>query len=449
MQDVDIGPPRSLFRNFIVFSISFSLTHASVNCVLAYSSTLLGAQLASTASGVLYLVYSCSTVLLSGVMLQQLGPKLTVSFGLFALQLYVISFFLALLLPSAKWPVFISGAVAGGTGAGVLWVGQSMYYSGNTGAYSRAAGAADYDAVTSNFASYFAFFYLAFEVLLQIFALSVSALNVTGSLWRIAVFGTSSLFAVMGSVAINTVYEFEQKEVGDIPVSLTIGTHMSKLRASLLFIISSNRVMLFMPFQGCFGLSSGLINFYINRYVVDSTYGEGYVGLMMALGTISSALAVYPTAYMTNTFSKFHAVYFGCFIYFFNGILILCLSNSELAQWQYLIPLYVSQGVSRCIWEGVNKALVLEHFTSVLERERAFLALYFCSGVTAGLSFFCYHYINKFYFAVINASWAIFAAVCFYKFRGIVPGGNLEPLIHGETPFISDVSQRTPLITAD
>ena len=44
---VDHKKARSLFINFIVFSLTFSITHATVDSVLAYTSAELGTNIGS------------------------------------------------------------------------------------------------------------------------------------------------------------------------------------------------------------------------------------------------------------------------------------------------------------------------------------------------------------------------------------------------------------------
>jgi MFS family permease len=422
---------RGLLSNFIKFSIGFSLTHAAVNTVLAFSSTLLGSELGSYGSSVLYIVYSASTLFLSRIAVRYCGAKWTVLFGLCGLQVYVLAFFVAILFPVTKWFVFISGAMVGGCGAGMLWVGQSTYYALNAAAYAKEVPSTDNYTSISNFAGYFAFFYLIFEVLLQLVALSVSFVDISDHLWQIIAFGTCAASAVLGSLIMATVKDLHQQSSSrsskddDDDDSPFRGNVHNFTYLPLWELLTNRKLALFVPFQICFGLSSGLINYYVNKFVVAETYGDGYVGLVMAVDTLASAVAVYPITHFSNLFrNKSFSIYLGCLIYFLNASLLISLPNSKVAKWEYLIPLFVSHGVSRCIWEGVNKALVSEYFVDI--KENAFTAIYFWSGLSAGVSFFTYQYISKFYLALLNMAWSAIAILCFYFLHSKYPPGDVS-----------------------
>ena len=424
----------SLFTNFIKFCVSFSLIHASVNSVLAFSSTLLGPSLGSVGSAVLYLAYSFSTLFMSQTVLARCGPKWTVFLGLSGLQIYVLSFFVALLIPDVKWVVFIVGAAVGGCGGGIIWVGQSMYYSANATAYSNASKTECVSISISKFSAYFAFFYLGFEVILQLLALSVSVFDAGTGWWQIIVFGTGSSFAVIGSIIMYF--------VGDLyPDDSSIGTNSRRggVWQSMKYITRTKRLLLLLPFQICIGLSSGLVNYFVNRYVVAATYNDGYVGLVMALDTMSSAVAVYPVTYASEKLSKSSMIILGCSIYIFHGCLVVFMSDSELAQWEILIPLFVTHGVSRCVWEGVNKAFVSENFIDTQQREDAFMAIYFSSGISAGISFLCYFYMSKFQFSLLNLCWSVFALFCwFLNEYGI--WASARTMLDGSKPLLREES---------
>lgn len=401
-------------KNFVIFSLSFSLTHASVICVLAYSSTLLGATLGGYGSFVLYVMYAISSLLFSRWTLQLLGPKWTVFCGLSGLQLYVISFFFALLFPSISWWIFLFGAFFGGLGAGVLWVGQSMYFSYSSELHIEDDGGSEAKATTlSNFAGYFAFLYLLFEVLVQLFALLSSLVQVSSSTWQIIVFGTSAVSSICGTLLMYHVIDVRAND------SVVIRHQEMPLKSQAGYacnyqMFASKKLLLPLPYQICFGLSSGLTNYYVNKYIVAAKYGDGYVGLLAAIGISSSALAVYPITVLCNkTGNKAVVIVAGCLMYMFGGTLILILPNSTISEWSWLIPLYVSHGIGRSIWEGANKALVSDYFISEDQRRDAYAAIYFVSGLAAAFSFVWYQYSSRLELALLNVIWPIVSIVSF------------------------------------
>lgn len=244
-------------------------------------------------------------------------------------------------------------------------------------------------------------------------------------------FGTGSAFAILGSI---TMYF-----VSDLYPDGGPGAANSRrggVWQSVKYIARTKRLLLLLPFQLCFGLSSGLINYFINRYVVAANYNDGYVGLVMALDTLSSAAAVYPVTYASQKLSKSSMIILGCSIYIFHGCLVVFMSDSEISQWKFLIPLFVTHGVSRCVWEVVNKAFVSENFIETQEREDAFMAIYFSSGFSAGISFLCYFYMSKFQFSLLNLCWSVFALLCWFLHEYDVRA-PARKTVDGEAPLLA------------
>jgi hypothetical protein len=102
-----------LFINYLLFCILFSITHATVDAVLAFSSAELGTGLGSSAGFSLYIGYTVSALLFAKPVLNQLESKNSVLLGLTGLLLYVLSFFIAVWIPNISF-VFIIGASLGG-----------------------------------------------------------------------------------------------------------------------------------------------------------------------------------------------------------------------------------------------------------------------------------------------------------------------------------------------
>lgn len=112
------------YNNFLKFCIFYSVTHATVDAVLAFSTAELGAILGSWGGFALYVSYTLSSLFLARPCLRVLGAKGCVFSGLLGLLCYVFSFFLAILFRRISLPIFIIGAVIGGIGAGTLWTGN-------------------------------------------------------------------------------------------------------------------------------------------------------------------------------------------------------------------------------------------------------------------------------------------------------------------------------------
>lgn len=187
-----------LFLNFIYFSIFYSITHATVDAVLAFSTAELGATIGSWAGFVLYIFYTLSAFFLAKPALNLLGPKRSIMCGLAGFLAYVGSFYVALLHPPSAFAIFVLGAAVGGTGAGILWTAQGSYYVINAELYAKQEGR-DMAEVSTNFAAIFAASYLGFEASFKIIATAVYVGERSGSTssWQVVVFGMYTAAALV------------------------------------------------------------------------------------------------------------------------------------------------------------------------------------------------------------------------------------------------------------
>jgi MFS family permease len=158
---------RQLKRNFYLFSIFYSLVHAAVDCVLAFSSAELGTSLGSYGGFVLYIFYTFSSLFLAKPILSFfVSSKIVVLFGLLGMFCYVIGFYFSLLFLKWKYVFFLVGAAIGGIGAGFLWTAQSIYYTMNATLFSYHKNENKVNSIYQ-FAAIFAIFYLLLEAVLQ------------------------------------------------------------------------------------------------------------------------------------------------------------------------------------------------------------------------------------------------------------------------------------------
>lgn len=202
-RNAECVPSSKLFVNFLLFSLFYSITHATVDAVLAFSSAELGGNVGSNAGFTLYIFYTLSAFLFAKPVLGLLGPKHSVIVGLTGLLTYVGCFFLALIFSSASLGIFVTGAAIGGCGAGVLWTAQGTYYSLNADQYSQQQ-VVDKPTTLTNFAAIFAAFYLTFEAGFKLLATAIYLLAKSSNSensWRIAVFGMYTAAAFLSVIA--------------------------------------------------------------------------------------------------------------------------------------------------------------------------------------------------------------------------------------------------------
>lgn len=469
------GAPRvALFRNFVLFCLLFSIAHATVDGVLAFSAAELGASLGSDGSSSLYFFYTFSALLFAKPALRAFGAKRVVLLGLIGLLAYVSSFFLALCVPGTSF-VFLVGASIGGIGAGFLWTAQGSYYSINARAYAFASNDPDSSVALANFASIFASSYLLLETLFKLFATVIYLAKDRQGSWKAVVFGSYVSAAFCAIVAFSMcVKNLTPRFIGDggggtslRPSPLSQEDHDAEgpatffsapgafksisfdepvmvhvqaeaqlsdslmLRSSALLpptlwedvsavgraLLRSRRLQLLMPYQICFGLSSGFVNSYVMAKVVAVYLGDGYIGLMSALATLTAVILSWPYAHMATTMA--HGKYYimllggGCFV--FGGLSVLCLTDAQMSSWPFLTSYFVIYGAARSAWESTNKAVVAQYFDRDDKlKDSAFAAVYFMSGLAGAFGFFFYKFMTRTQLAAINTVVPLVALACYH-----------------------------------
>eukprot|EP01041_Mallomonas_annulata_P004037 gene4037-8035_t len=315
---------ESLYRNFIIFCVCFSVTHGSMDSVLAYASSELGPSLASYAGFVLYLFYTLSALLIAKPTVQYLGPKNGVILGLFCFLCYVFSFLMSIVITSAAWPMFLFGACLGGTGAGIAWTAQASYYSRNAQQYGS-IGHSIQTKVNADFAAIFAGIYLGFETCTAVSATIIYLTFQGNTAWREVVFGLYSILSLCAMVLCTNIYPLDM----EAPPQFEMKGFLKEVFSVGRSIFQSKRLILLLPYQICFGLHAGFIGQYVNRKIVTHNLGDGYLGMVTALATLSAALLAIPYARIANKSSKYMVMVFGALCFAFCGFSLLISSDEK------------------------------------------------------------------------------------------------------------------------
>ena len=410
-----------LFWNFLLFSISFSIVHATVDGVLVYATAELGALLGAVSGGMLYLCYSFSSLFLAKSLLYKLKSRRAVLLGMVCLLTYVSTFLIALVRPGIKWVVCIIGSICGGFGAGIMWTAQGSYYALNSSLYIMSSNLnhddnceATRDTVLNSFAAYFAGIYLSSEAVCKmlitalyiIFSRSSDDDDSVGKInsWQVIAF---FIFAVVAWVAtacsfgildLSSLYDqyagnheddseelddshkikksgapLYQKDKEAMNINImqnqlsSIGNEMS----SVLMFISENKMFRYLlPYQFSFGMSSTFMGYLVYGMILDSNGKEGYIGMLSALSVLLAGSLTVPVAwYITNMnggkiIRNMHFVMVaGASIFMICSVFPLFISDKVIASWPVIIPLVSVYGAGRSIWESSNKALVVRIFT--------------------------------------------------------------------------------------
>jgi len=487
----DPSQGSALLNNFVMFCITYSVAHATVDGVLAFSAAELGASIGSDGSAMLYFFYTFSSLLIARPAVRMLGAKRTVLFGLIGLLCYVSAFFIAV-SGGGSSGIFLAGASIGGIGAGLLWTGQGSYYSINARAYAYVMLEPSGSASLANFASIFASSYLLFETLFKMFATIIYVAKDKEGAWKSIVFGiyvTAACISVFffGFIVknlkprlqnqqnapqegINSTSPRDSNEIdrnrgagnGDdevIVVDMPNSMHSraacsssSPFRSSETSlwqdvfsvgkVLYSNRLLqLLMPYQVCFGLSAGFVNSYINAKVVAVFLGDGFIGLMSALATLTAVILAWPYAHIATTYKehgKWYVMMTGGVCFLYSGLSVLCLSDAQMSSWPFLVSYFIIFGAARSAWESTNKAVVADYFgqdrgvSDDVDAERlkdsAFAAVYFMSGLAGAFGFVFYKFMSREQLAAINTVSPLLAILGYHYSHLSFSADNREAL---------------------
>lgn len=463
----------NLHRNFIIFSILFSITHASVDCVLSFTSSELGSVVGSYSGFLLYATYTITALLFSKLSLKVFTSKFCVLFGLVTLLIYIFTFLLSIFFSGLGMNLFLIGAALGGIGAGILWTAQGSYYSLSATQYANVSGQ-DNIKIKNNFSAIFAISYLSLEAALTFFSTAVFAImNQTDpespSAWKLVVFpfymiiatlavfgfyffvidieqisstlrSTSSSSSAVGAASgpyNNISSQNKRKKVAKMHSCSSTISRICKQRCGMKpnsndkityeflyneasavtsMMYRNRRLQLVIPFQVSFGLMTGLVNYYVNSAIVATYIGDGYIGSLMAVSIVTAAVLTWPFAVLSNyfTYGKWCIMIFGGCAFFFNSVTLLIFSDATMGHWSFLIIYFFIHGASRSIWESTNKSVIAEYFVTDIERDCAFATVSFTNGVASSFAFLCYQFMTRFDIALLNTMWALISIICYH-----------------------------------
>lgn len=435
---------KKLFRNYIIFCLSFSVTHATVDGVLSYASAELGKSLGGYSGGLLYIFYAFTSLFFSKAFISWKGARISMLIGISSLMMYVTTFSIAIGVPSIQWYVCIPGSIIGGIGAGLMWTAQSTYYSQNALIYSRLSGE-DIEKIHNDFAAYFAVIYLGTEALGKSFVTGVYLACGACDNWQLYAFVMYTVVAWLSSAACYTI-----SELGLTNSNLSLNEIISKeLTAVFTLTLSHPTFYSLIPYQLSFGLAASYISYYFDGVILNEGGKEGYIGLLSAFAILCAAIIALPASMYSNRFGKRDVMIGGACCFGVCVGVLLFFNNDALSKWAAVIPLFAIYGTGRGVWENTNKAIFADIFTestpawkngdesnishisstsssigspmlvmsvnganidvSNSEKETAFATIYFCSGFSAAIGFFVYPHMTREEIVIVNVGAALLA----------------------------------------
>lgn len=423
---------KSSFSNFLLFSFSFSISHATVDGVLIYATAELGQTLGGISGGLLYVLYAFSALILAKALLRLKGAKTSLLLGLCFLLAYVLTFVVALIVPSSKWYVCIPGSILGGLGAGVLWVSQSSYYSQCSHSYALEKNISIDEAHTA-LAGYFAFIYLGSEAIGKLLVTLIYMLYASND-WEIVAFLVYASLAIMATTSSFFIRRLDYLEddegiVEDVALAQLDNSGRDNNRRrnrarsiefllwdeviSVCSLVKSHAVFfLLQPYQLSFGFAAAFVNFYIDGVVLPDGGKKGFIGLLSCVSVLVAALIAIPLASFVNKYGKYPVMILGAVSFGLCCSVVLYFGNDVIATWGVIIPFVVLYGVGRGVWENTNKAAVADIFISSHEdRDKAYAGIYFFSGLGGAIGYFVFKYISRFTMGLLTVVVSIMGLV--------------------------------------
>jgi hypothetical protein len=365
------------------------------------------------------------------------------------------------------------GASAGAAGSGNDNINSSS--SSSDGSSSEAEEEVATSAAIFLFASIFAAGYLLLETLFKIFATGVYLADTTSETWKNLVFGvymvTGLIAVIFFGINIRAFVSSEDASSSTSSIHQPMGERMkSDILGVLMAMATDRKLQLILPYQICFGFSSSMVNAFITSQIVSRYIGDGYVGFLSALTTLTAVGCSYPFTTITNNFThgKYWIMIGGGVSFLLVGLAVF-MGKHNLGTWGTLVFYFFIYGFGRGAWENTNKGIVAEYFGekeeekapikgsggnggnrgsssnsggksnttgidgvpddnnnsnnnsimsasfTITTTQSAFASVYFTSGLSAAIGFASYSSMTPDQIAVLNTFMPIFAMICFHK----------------------------------
>ena len=271
----------AFWPSFIIFCLSFGLNHGALQCplvpscpsqhppvpvppsttrragsivaMLSLASSIIEGKLAGEANGLLYIMYGITALLAAFGVVRWLGAVRAAAAAMTLYAGYVLSYAIAVSVPSAASLSVYVGGVVGGVAAGTLWTAQGVYLSRSTAHYMASQGRCTKQEATSKLAGVFAAILLALELavrLLSSFFLFLDGSRSTdvGFIWL------TTLLAILGALPVWGLSEVPSAADDTSPPSLLV-----TLSAAISLNVRESIILLLAPFNLSFGLMSALV----------------------------------------------------------------------------------------------------------------------------------------------------------------------------------------------
>jgi len=131
-------------RNFIGLCVAFGVAHSCIIVGIAYASSVFDLTLGSASTGLVYTVYTLTSLLAAAPFVDHVGPRNGMTLSIIGFLLYLICFVVGQAADGSneylEYTVVIIGSICGGLSSSIGWVSQGVYYARSALLYSQATG---------------------------------------------------------------------------------------------------------------------------------------------------------------------------------------------------------------------------------------------------------------------------------------------------------------------
>jgi len=401
------GGTSKWLRHFMVMAVLFSINHGCVVAVSGLAAADFGTTIAAVGNGVLYFMYTFSSLLLAVPLVEIYGPKKVLALGLWMYCFYLLAFGIIVANPNfstgAKYVFVFVGSTLGGIGAGGLWSAEGAYFSNAAAQYAKETGE-QVEAVNGRFGGMFAFVFVGTEIIMKVLSSAIrnSWKDENGDPSRhgkVFVFWFYIVASVLASIGIMFVKPLPKKEIGiedESGPKPGFGKLMCKKLVGMRGILSNPLIWLLSPLNLGFTYAVSYVGNEFSGVLGPYLAGESNVGYLTAIIPGTAMILSIPFAKLARCIGNAPIMFLGCLSFFIIGVVGYTVNQQTLIlngeakmapmlNMGQLIVLYITFGIGRAVYESTNKAVYADFFPT--ERAGAFGLVAFESGLFGAVGF--------------------------------------------------------------
>eukprot|EP01033_Poteriospumella_lacustris_P014653 gene14653-10478_t len=221
-------------------------------------------------------------------------------------------------------------------------------------------------------------------------------------------------YAVLAWIACLIGYRLlDLDEPPSMNVSWTSVGENAALTGKLLYMDA--KLMLLVPFQIAYGLTSSMMTFYIIGTVIagSSQLGASYVGFFAAIVVVAGAVVAAPMSRLADRQGKSIVILMGNLFLLSCGLVVFFFSDATIGTFLFMIPFSIIFGLGRGVWENTNKAVIADFYQSnATSSTAAFAVAAFFNGYASSIGYFCFNYIQRERMAEIIIFVTVISSIC-------------------------------------